>query len=142
MLMPRLTRREVLQVGAQAATLALLPRSLGARPLLVDLGGAGPVPVPPITDPDVKALALRAVEASRAAGATYADVRLTHTYLLDFLDAQDARRIAKQGQALMATDERMQVGVRALVNGYWGFASSAVWTPDEMTRLAQAAAAQ
>src|SRR6188472_4304898 len=110
MLMPRLTRREVLQVGAQAATLALLPRSLGVRPLLADLGGAGPVPVPPITDPDVKALALRAVEASRAAGATYADVRLTHTYL-GSADTNTTHAAAKEAKALLATDERMQVGV-------------------------------
>src|SRR6188472_3982995 len=141
--MARLTRRELLQAGAQAATLALLPHSLGARPRLVDLGGGAPRPVPPITDPEVKALALRAVEASRAAGASYADVRLTHTYLCDPArpDGQ-LHPAADYGKALWATDERMHVGVRALVNGYWGFASSGIWTPDEMARLAKASVAQ
>src|SRR6185437_1957936 len=33
--------------------------------------------------------------------------------------------------------ESMLVGVRSLVDGYWGFASSPVWTPDEMARLAR-----
>jgi TldD protein len=41
----------------------------------------------------------------------------------------------------VALNETHGVGVRALVNGYWGFFSSAVWTPDEMVRLGQGAAA-
>lgn len=109
--MTELTRRGLLKVGASAAALALIP-----RPLLAHLGGAGLVPLPPIEDSDIKALALRAVDASRAAGATYADVRLTHTYW---------------GRL----NEAMHVGVRALVNGVWGFGASPIWSPDEMARL-------
>jgi TldD protein len=36
----------------------------------------------------------------------------------------------------------MGVGVRALVNGYWGFSSGPVWSADEMARLAREAANQ
>lgn len=116
--MTQLTRRKLLKAGTSAAVLTLLP-----RPLLAYLGGAVAVPLPPIEDPDIKALALRAVEASRAAGASYADVRLTHTY-------RDR------------VDEAMHVGVRALVNGVWGFGASNVWSPDEMARLGREAVHQ
>jgi len=36
----------------------------------------------------------------------------------------------------------MEVGVRALAQGYWGFASSPIWNGDEMARLGQGAAHQ
>lgn len=122
--MSRLSRRDLLKAGAQAAALAALPAGQW-RPLLADWRGAGPAPLPPIEDSDVKALALRAVDAARAAGSSYADVRLTHTY--------------NQGDSIT---EAMHVGVRALVNGYWGFAASPIWTLDEMDRLGQEAVHQ
>ncbi len=100
-----------------AVALTTLP-----RPLFADLG-SGPEPVPPIDDPRLKELAFRAVEAARAAGASYADVRLTHTWNGFF-------------------NERMTAGVRALVNGYWGFASGPVWSPDELARLGREAVHQ
>ena len=39
-------------------------------------------------------------------------------------------------------DETLGVGVRALVNGYWGFAASPYWEPDEVVQLAHDAVAQ
>jgi TldD protein len=36
----------------------------------------------------------------------------------------------------------MEVGVRALVQGYWGFASGPVWSPNEMARLGMEAVHQ
>lgn len=116
-----ITRRDLLLGGASAAALLLVPRPLQAK------FGARAEPLPPITDPRVRDLAFRAVEAARAAGATYADVRLTHTR---------ARNIAPfMGRGSIEDREDMCVGVRALRNGYWGFASSAVWSADEMARL-------
>ena len=108
------------------AALAVLP-----RPLMAQLGPR-PEPVPPIEDPRLKALALRAVEAARAAGASYADVRLSHTR-----DRGVGSSILEIGDA-----ESMVVGARALVNGYWGFASSPVWSPDELARLGREAVHQ
>lgn len=123
-----ITRRTLLhsglKVGAAAAAVAALP-----RPLLAQIGRALE-PLPSIEDPSLKALTARALDAARGAGASYADVRLTHerTRVFDALGVDDA--------------ESMLVGVRALVSGYWGFASSPVWTPDEMARLAREAVHQ
>jgi TldD protein len=121
-----ISRRDLLRVGAGAAALAAIP-----RPLLAQLGPK-PEPVPPIQDPRLKALALRAVEAARTAGASYSDVRLTHTRTRSFMAS-----VTSIGDA-----ESMVVGARALVNGYWGFASSPVWSPDEMARLGREAVHQ
>lgn len=82
-------------------------------------------------DPDMQALAARAVDAARAAGASYADARLTILRQQRF----DATRITTDS-------ETFGVGVRVLVNGFWGFQSSAVRTPDEMVRLARGAVGQ
>src|SRR5690349_14211435 len=124
--MTKLTRRALLKAGAHA-TAGTVALGLMPRPLLADLGGPAPVPVPPIQDPDVKQLALRAIEASRTAGAAYADVRLTHTR---------RRMVYHQDVDTPVRDrEIMHAGVRALADGYWGFASSMIWSLDEMARL-------
>jgi TldD protein len=73
------------------------------------------------------ALAARAVDAARSAGADYADARLTLT----------RQQIPGDSEG-----EDRGFGVRVLVHGYWGFLASAVWTPDEAARLARAAVAQ
>ena len=117
-----ITRRDFLKAGATVAAAATAP-----RPLLVYLGRR-PEPVPPIQDPRLKELALRALEAARGAGAAYADVRLTHDW--------------DTGGGGAVQNESLAVGVRALVNGYWGFASGPVWSPDEMARLGREAVHQ
>ncbi|HEX6535712.1 MAG TPA: metallopeptidase TldD-related protein [Gemmatimonadaceae bacterium] len=119
-----ITRRRFLEAGALAAAATALP-----RPLLAQIG-RDPEPLPPIEDPRLKALAARALDAARAAGASYADVRLTHTRERLFF-------------ALFTHDgESLEVGVRALVDGYWGFASGPVWSPDELARLGREAVHQ
>jgi TldD protein len=120
-------RRTFLKLGA-AATLSALA---SPRPLLAQFGAGRPEPVPPIQDPRVKGLAQRAVDAARAAGAHYADVRLVHT-----------RRRKFSASIYVGDAESMTVGVRALVNGYWGFSASPVWSPDEMARVAREAVRQ
>jgi TldD protein len=119
------SRRDFLKAGTGAALLAATPRWLAARSL------REPSLAPPITDPDVKSLALLALDAARSAGAAYADVRLTHTWSRSF----------EPFNAIIQDAEEMAVGVRALVNGYWGFASGPYWTPDEMARLGREAVA-
>ena len=125
--MIRLSRRDLVKAGASAAALAVLP-----RPLLAQLG-ARPEPAPPIQDPRIRELALRALDAARAAGASYADVRLTHTSTREF-------RFARNDGILDM--EAMVVGARALVDGYWGYASAPVWSADEMVRLGREAVHQ
>jgi TldD protein len=118
------TRRDLLKAGALAAAAAAVP-----RPLLAQLGRR-PEPLPPIEDPRLQPLAIRALESARAAGAAYADVRLTHTRQRSFYPL------------FTYDEESMEVGVRALVNGYWGFASGPVWAPAEMVRLGREAVHQ
>jgi TldD protein len=72
----------------------------------------------------------RAVEAATAAGASYADARVT------IVKALTVSRLGPVRQ------EQINVGVRALVDGYWGFASSPVVHPDEAARMGTDAARQ
>jgi TldD protein len=113
------------------------------------------------------ALAERAVEAAVAAGATYSDVRLTHTmsehYTGAYLGRQNDNNLATPSDSLRWRPNidmsgagiarrpdsvagiptlHIGIGVRALINGYWGFASSPVWTDDETVRLGREAASQ
>jgi TldD protein len=82
----------------------------------------------------VHALCQKALDAATAAGATYADVRLTRTLSERFLTGlQDRITDVQEGLAL---------GVRAFINGYWGFAATPYWTTDEAIHAASAAAAQ
>jgi TldD protein len=120
-------RRVFLKTSTAAAALLLVPgavRRHGSR------AASGEVPIG-VDDPVVRELAMRALEAARDAGATYADVRLTDSL---------SRRF--DGPSLPPEqEEALGVGVRALVDGYWGFASSALWAPDEAARLGRAAVA-
>jgi len=115
------TRRTFVITGTVAAVAAAAPPWLRRTGVLEP---GSPREVPRITEPDVRALALRAVDAARSAGAAYADVRLTHTYDRKISPREGVRDV-----------EEMTVGVRALVKGYWGFAASPAWTADEMVRL-------
>jgi TldD protein len=119
------TRRTFVITGTAAAVAAAAPPWL-RRTGVVEPGR--PRDVARITELDLRALAARAVDAARSAGAAYADVRLTHTY---------DRRVDPRG--FIRDAEEMAVGVRALVNGYWGFAASPAWTADEMARLGREA---
>ena len=69
-----------------------------------------------LADPRVRALALDAVEAARHAGARYADVRLTNTI---------SRNLGPDSATQTVT---LELGVRALVDGYWGFSSTPLLT--------------
>jgi TldD protein len=123
------TRRQFLQTTGAAVTTAALTHALSPRPLLALLGER-PEPVPPIQDPRLKTLVQRGLDAVMQAGAQYADVRLTH----------DRTRMISPGN--VSDTEAMTVGVRALVDGYWGFSASPLWSPDEMVRLAHEAVSQ
>jgi TldD protein len=78
-----------------------------------------------------EALAQAAVTAALRAGAQYADARLTRTvqHPLSFVDVQ-------------RWSETIGVGVRALVNGYWGFAAVPGGDTVAVEQLAREAVAQ
>ena len=83
----------------------------------------------------LQAMAQHAVDAAMAAGARYADVRLTRTV--------GHRYQFALGAAVFEADaEIVGVGVRALVRGYWGFAACPWQDVDSVTRVAQDAVAQ
>ncbi len=125
--MTSLPRRTFLKVGTAIGTAVSRPVLLCA-PLFARVTTSS-VPAVPIEDPHVKQLAQAGLDAALAAGADYADIRLTHV----------KNRILKG--STWKDVESMTVGIRALVNGYWGFASSPDWTLDEMARLGRTAAA-
>jgi TldD protein len=120
------TRRRFLATSATvsaAAVAALQFRTAAAQSPVAARRALG--------DPDPHDLAARAVDAARTAGASYADVRLTDTQLEAYYN----------GRALNNNQDRA-IGIRVLVDGVWGFQSSATWTPDEAVRLAREAVAQ
>lgn len=90
---------------------------------------------PLLQDPDVRAVAMAALDAAKAAGARYTDVRIAsgitrRTIVFD-------RRVSTQ--AVMG---QLNFGVRVLVGGAWGFASSTIVTEEEAARVAQLAVHQ
>jgi TldD protein len=136
-------RRDFLRAGGILAAGALLPPAVsayGSRAV-----PPGPWAAYPITDPALKQIALRAVEAARAAGATYADARLTRVrrqmawFNTMWGGTPHRTRSASRSPS---EHEALAVGVRALVGGYWGFAASVAWTADEAVRLGREAAGQ
>lgn len=131
-----LNRRELLKVALKAGTGAAVLSGIPG-PLWAGINQILPASVPEIRDTTVRELAFRAIQAATEAGASYADVRLTHT-----------RHRAIEGKLSGTTGvspsdaEGLVVGVRALVAGYWGFAASPIWTADEMARLGRESVSQ
>ena len=79
-------------------------------------------------------LIARALDTARASGAAYADVRVAET--------ESEVLIVKNGSLASASQDRSAgFGVRVLVDGAWGFASSSILEPGEMDRIARAAVA-
>jgi len=123
-------RREfVLQGTALAAGLgagsALLPRTLSAAPAREAW----------LADPATKELALRAVDAARQAGASYADVRISRA-------RQQALGTRERQITFFNDGDTFGFGVRVLAGGAWGFAASRDVNADEVVRVARQAVAQ
>jgi TldD protein len=81
-------------------------------------------------------LAQQAIDTARSAGAQYADARLTRIVQHHYSFA------GPDGGSVTDVSDVVGVGVRTLVNGYWGFTASPVHTTDEVVRLARDAVAQ
>lgn len=89
-----------------------------------------------ITDPEPRhELVLRALDTARSAGARYADARLIRLVGHHYNWQSGVHRFA-------AETEIQGIGVRTLVDGYWGFAAAAVYDADAVVRLARDAVAQ
>ena len=81
---------------------------------------------------DLKDLADAALATARKAGASYADIRINR-YRNQFIFTRD-RRV----QNIVNTED-YGFGVRVMVDGTWGFASSSTVTKDEIAAIARQA---
>jgi TldD protein len=81
-----------------------------------------------------KKLADIALNAAKAKGASYADVRIGR-YLNQFVTTQE-KRVDN-----IVNTESAGIGVRVIANGTWGFASSSNMTPDSIAKTAEKAVA-
>ena len=81
-----------------------------------------------------KKLADIALNAAKAKGATYADVRIGR-YLNQFLTTREAN------VDNIVNRESAGIGVRVIANGTWGFASTSNMTSDSIAKAAEQAVA-
>jgi TldD protein len=127
------SRREFVKTSSAAAVaiagLAAVPSS--ARAAAITAADSSPF----LGDPNIRELTQVALEAARAAGATYADVRIARNRTQSLF----TREQRVQG---LVDNETQGFGVRALVNGAWGFAASRELSRDEVARVARQAAQQ
>ncbi|HEX6036456.1 TldD/PmbA family protein, partial [Longimicrobium sp.] len=114
-----------------AAATAALGAGSAVLPRLVQAA----VPYEPLDAAVNRELAMRALDAARSAGATYADFRLA---------ANRTQAVGtRERQITFFNDgETFGFGVRVIANGAWGFAASHDLNPDEVVRVAQQAVAQ
>ncbi|MGI8508414.1 MAG: PmbA/TldA family metallopeptidase [Gemmatimonadaceae bacterium] len=86
------------------------------------------------SDDQIRALMADAIGAARGAGASYSDVRIGR-YQNNFV-------ITREQQIVQVVDtDSMGAGVRALVDGTWGFAATRALTPDGVAAAAREAVA-
>jgi TldD protein len=71
----------------------------------------------------------QAVEAAMAAGADYADGRVV-------TDESESLTVRNQQMEGIDRSRSVGIGIRVLVNGYWGFAATARLSPEEIDRTA------
>ncbi|HXC25527.1 MAG TPA: TldD/PmbA family protein [Gemmatimonadaceae bacterium] len=139
------TRRDWLTRNTtQMAMLALAGRStrprsgvasrLAARPARSTDAAVQAVQAERIDPGTWQALAQTAVDVARSAGATYADARLTRTV---------AHQYNMEGNTTFDHAwEIVGVGVRALVDGYWGFVAAPFVEQEEIVQMARDAVGQ
>ena len=128
------SRREFVRTTSVAAAAIA---GLAAVPSAARAALLAPAPSSPLAgdDPDLRSLASVALDAARSAGASYADVRFSSNRSQSLF----TREHRVQG---LVDNETQGFGVRALVNGAWGFAASRELSADEAARVARQAALQ
>ncbi|HJU89133.1 MAG TPA: TldD/PmbA family protein [Gemmatimonadaceae bacterium] len=131
------TRREFLKQASAAAAATGLAACSSTTQAPPPATAPAPAPAAQSTSGDAsfKELAMRALDAAKSAGASYADARISRVRNQNIFTRE--RRV----QALADTDT-FGFGVRVLVDGAWGFAASRDLTRDEVARVARQAVAQ
>ena len=122
-------RRDFLLQSA-AATAAL-----GAGSAILPRLASAAVPMDPVDAAVSRELAMRALDAARSAGATYADFRLA-------ANRSQALGTRERQITFFNDAETYGFGVRVIANGSWGFAASRELNAEEVVRVAQQAVAQ
>jgi TldD protein len=129
------TRRDFLRQTGVAAAIAAANAAL--RPGLAGALSASPIyprGVGSFEELPVKELLAAGLESAKSAGATWADVRISR-YRQNFVGTRE-KQIVQVGDS-----DSIGVGIRALVNGAWGFAASQTLTRDGVAAAAREAAA-
>lgn len=98
-------------------------KKMGAQKLTLDADGTILTSGFDIQDVAIREVASAAVDSAMKQGSSYADVRVSFT-----------KNIVWNHRTPFLI-ESMEIGVRALTDGYWGFASSPIWHIDEAARL-------
>ena len=129
------SRRDFLRTGAAAAVSGFIGYGSGPPAEAAPASLVNRPPRPLLDDPDVRQIAMTALDAAKAAGARYADVRVASGV------ARDTIMVDRQ-IGVMAIGGELQFGVRVLLDGAWGFASSSIVTQEEASRVAQLAVRQ
>jgi TldD protein len=132
------SRREFIKSTSQAAALAGLAANFPTGRFSAD--ALLPPPSSPYNaniaaEPNVRELAMIALDAAKSAGASYADVRFVR-------NRNQNVSTREQRVSGVADNETYGFGVRTLVNGAWGFAASRDLTKEETARVARQAVAQ
>ncbi|HVF41295.1 MAG TPA: TldD/PmbA family protein [Gemmatimonadaceae bacterium] len=124
-------RRDFLKQGT------LVAGAIAAEAAFRKAHGLAPYPVEPpapVMDAATRDLMMDALNAAKMAGASYADVRIGR-YLQNFVQTRE-----QQITNVVDTDS-IGAGVRALVDGTWGFAATRTLTKDGIAAAAKKAVA-
>lgn len=92
-----------------------------------------------VPEPDealLRELALTAVEAARTAGATFADVRMVAGRSILVRCSANYRGSGTPGMGWPDLTSLAAYGIRAVVDGAWGFAGGTELTPDAVSGVA------
>ena len=123
-------RRDFLKQGSAVAGAIALGGSLRTAEALTPQAGARAAAM----DTAVKDLLMESLNAARMAGAGFADARIGR-YMQNFV-------VTREQQIINVVDtDSIGIGVRALVNGTWGFAASRNLTKDGVAAAAREAVA-
>jgi TldD protein len=126
-------RREFLKQGGIAVGAAALSGALTkAEAALAAV--PGPAPAAPAMDPATKDLLMEALNAAKLGGASYADARIARY--------RDNQIFTREQQIINVVDQdSIGCGVRALVDGTWGFGATRTLTKDGVAAAAREAVA-
>jgi len=126
------SRREFVKKTGMAAAATAIAGVFSPTKSFAALANARPLEMPP--DDTVRALMMAAIESAKSAGASYADVRIGR-YRQSFV-------FTREQQIVSTVDtDSIGAGVRALVDGTWGFGATETLTNDGVAAAAREAVA-